>query len=92
MPFLSDTIEKIMRRLMQKFVKKEVLEEANASYRLFKVDLTYKKIILLAEQVDIGTAAKNTINSNNIPSNKKLQFRKGCLKFLSIIKILQDKS
>ena len=36
MLFLSDTI---MRRLMQTFVKKEVLEEANTAHRLYKIDL-----------------------------------------------------
>ena len=93
MPFLFDTIEKFMTRLMQKFMNKEVLEEANTACRLYKVDLTDKKIFLLAEQVDIGTAVKSTIKLNNLPYNKKLQFRKCCLEMLiSIVKKFQRRS
>ena len=89
LPFFCDTIEKIMRKPMQKFVKREVLEEANTVSSLYKADLEDKKILLLAEQVTIGTARKNTIKSNNVHSNKKLQFRKGGLEMLiSIVKKL----
>ena len=90
MPFLSDTIEKIMRRLMQNFVKKEVSEETNTAYRLQKVDLTDKKILLLAEQVIIVTAAKNTIKSNNfLPTNSNLE--KVVSEFLPFVNKLEER-
>lgn len=72
-----------MRRLGKRFVNNEVLEQANTAYRLYKVDLTDKKILLFAEQVVIG----------NMPSNKKFQFRKCCLEMLiAIVKKLQERS
>ena len=37
--FLSEAVEKIMRRLMNMFVK-EVLEEANTAYNLIKLDVS----------------------------------------------------
>ena len=54
---------------MLKFVNKEVLMEADTANRFYWVDLT-NKIILITEQVDTGTAAKDIIKSNNLPSNK----------------------
>ena len=42
LPFLSEAVEKIMRRLMNMFVK-EVLEEANTAYNLIKLDVSKKK-------------------------------------------------
>ena len=40
--FLSEAVQKIMRRLMNMFVK-EVLEEANTAYNLIKLDVSKKK-------------------------------------------------
>lgn len=62
---------------MLKFVNKEVLVEADTANRFYWVDLT-NKIILITEQVDTGTAAKDIIKSNNLPSNK------GCKNFFHL--------
>ena len=43
LPFLSEAVEKIMRRLMNMFVKEEVLEEANTAYKLIKLDVSKKR-------------------------------------------------
>ena len=34
LPFLSEVVENIVRRLINMFVKEEVLEEANTAYQI----------------------------------------------------------
>ena len=80
LPFLS--VEKIMRRLMNMFVKKEVLEEANTAYKLIKLDVSKKENLSAPQLVDCGTATKHFLKSNNLPADQKLQFKKSCVAML----------
>ena len=90
LPFLS--VEKIMRRLMNMFVKKEVLEEANTAYKLIKLDVSKKENLSAPQLVDCGTATKHFLKSNNLPADQKLQFKKSCVAMLvSIVQKLQEK-
>ena len=91
LPFLS--VEKIMRRLMNMFVKKEVLEEANTAYKLIKLDVSKKENLSAPQLVDCGTATKHFLKSNNLPADQKLQFKKSCVAMLvSIVQKLQEKN
>ena len=90
LPFLS--VEKIMRRLMNMFVKKEVLEEANTAYKLIKLDLSKKENLSASQLVDCNTATKHFLESNNLPADQKLQFIKSCVAMLaSIVQKLKEK-
>ena len=83
LPFLS--VEKIMRRLMNMFVKKEVLEEANTAYKLIKLDVSKKENLSAPQLVDCGTVTKHFLKLNNLPADQKLQFKKSSVAMLASI-------
>ena len=93
LPFLSEAVEKTMRRLTNMFVKEEVLEKANTAYRLIKLDVSKNENLLAPQLVDCGTATKHFLKSNNLLADQKLQFKKSCVAMLvSIVQKLQEKS
>ena len=93
LPFLSEAVEKIMRRLTNMFVKKEVLEEGSTAYRLIKLDVSKKENLSAPQWVDCGTGTKHFLKSNNLLADQKLQFKKSCVAMLvSIVQKLQEKS
>ena len=58
-PFLSDTLESLMRRIMGYVVRGTVLDEAAIPYQLMKIDVSFdSKSLLLVKDVKLPTATK----------------------------------
>ena len=56
MPFLSDILESILRRLMKFFILAEVIKTAATAYKLIKLDVFDKNILLPVSSVKFATA------------------------------------
>ena len=56
-PFLCDDITDLMRNLLQRVVKSNVLEAADTPCKLIAIDLKERKNILSREKLGIGIAA-----------------------------------
>ena len=72
-PFLSDSLEELLRSLMKVIVKQEVLEEASTALSLTKIDFAKSSNQLEVEQVKLGTALKQSLSSmESRPDRKEL--------------------
>ena len=56
MPFLSDLLENILRRLMKFFILAEVIKAVATAYKLLKLDVFHKNISLPVSSVKLATA------------------------------------
>lgn len=92
-PFLSDTLEGMLRKLMNDFIRKEVLREASNARKLIKVDVEKKENRLPVDMLNHGTAVKAILRSSDITEGAKHQFRKDCIVLLTkLIQKLQERS
>jgi hypothetical protein len=93
LPFLNDTLEGMLRKLLSVFIRKEVLDSASTSYKLIKLDVEKKENHLPADTIKLGTAVKSLLRSNNISEGSKHQFKKDCVQLLvQLTKKLQERS
>ena len=56
-PFLYQELEKVMRLLMQNFVKKDILTEAKSTFKLMKIDLQQSKCNERGIKIGIATSS-----------------------------------
>ena len=93
LPFLSDTLEGMMCKLMNVFIRKEVLSEACNASKLIKVDVEQKENQLPVDMLNPGTAVKAILQSKDVTEGAKHQFRKDCVVLLTkLIHKLQERS
>jgi len=57
-PFMAEELYSILWTLLEKFIKKSVLEEATTAAKLSKIDVLKKENILSPKKVDVGFACK----------------------------------
>ena len=81
-PFLYDDIGHLLRSLMNRFVKKAVLKEADTVFKLCKINVSSKESRCTYNEVDIGVAATKALNAGKLADNEKMAFRMQCLEFL----------
>ena len=81
-PFLYDDIGHLLRSLMNRFVKKAVLKEADTVFKLCKINVSSKESRCTYNEVDIGVAATKALNAGKLADNEKMAFRMECLEFL----------
>ena len=75
------------------FVLPDVIEKANTSYKLIKLDLTKEDTCLPPELIKLGTATNENLKSLHVSNEVKLKFRKDCLRFLkALAQKLQERS
>ena len=75
------------------FVLPDVIEKANTSYKLIKLDLTKEDTCLPPELIKLGTATNENLKSLHVSNEVKLKFRKDCLRFLkALVQKLQKRS
>ena len=86
MPFLSSDLETLLRNLMKKFLKSDVLEKASSTVKLLKIDLNDTGLHKSIKSLDIGFVADHEIRQleqqKSINDRDKLQFKMECKKFL----------
>ena len=63
MPFVSEILENLIRRLMKIFIWKAVIDETDSTYSLIKIDLQKQVIHLPLESVKLPTATKTLLLS-----------------------------
>ena len=82
LPFLHDELERLVRGFLKRFVKRNVLDEANTSFKLVQIDLTKPENLKTAANVDIGIAASDSLNKADAPEKDKLLFKNECRTFM----------
>lgn len=84
-PFLGDELGNIIRTLMNRFIKREVIAAADTVWKLTKIDCTDKKNHTDYKHVDVGFAADQVLRQapSSVSDLQKMVFRTGCCKFLA---------
>jgi len=84
-PFLGDELHSILRSLMARFIKDDLLKEADTALKLLKINCEDVKNQKECKKVDIGFAASATLLAapKTVSDLQKMAFRTGCCKFLA---------
>ena len=77
-PFWEETLVDLITPFMKMVVKSDVLEEANTSLKLIKIDLTKAENLLPCELIKLPTATKDLLKSSLLKSDKKRLFKNDC--------------
>ena len=84
-PFLTKSLDNVLRTLCGRFLRKDVLEGASSVYKLLKVDFKTNRVSL--DSVDLGFAIKHDVKilkkSGKLNENQLRNLRSGALEFLS---------
>ena len=85
-PFLADELERILRHLCSKFIRKNVLIGAQTTLQLLKVKLDDVKNQLPAADIDLGFGIQYELNllkrAKKVSETQLLSFRRECQQFL----------
>ena len=85
MMFLGEDLQDTCPKLMQKFVKKSILDSANTAYNLAHLDVLDTKNHRSASDVDIGFATKavltNLVKKKAVSERGVLEFKMEHVKF-----------
>ena len=65
-PFLYDDVGNLLRVLMQRFIKKSVVQMAGSVMKLVKVDVSNKQTCCTHKEVDIGVGAANALSTTKL--------------------------
>lgn len=85
LPFVADELHSILKALMVRFVKKDVLDKADTVLKLCKIQCNDAKNHMEYKRIDIGFAANAILRAapQSISDLQKMAFRKGCCTFLA---------
>lgn len=96
-PFLGEDLFNLMSSIMSRFVKADVMANANTLTKLMSLDIADTKNLAHARKVDVGFCAekllKNLVSTKKISDRAELEFRNDCRKSLqTLAEKLQEKS
>jgi len=92
-PFMYDDITDLVKSLMQRFVKANVLETANSTAKLLKIDLDDTNNLLPRQKVVLGVAAQSMLLKSKASDLQKMEVQTGCRQFLvSAVKKMFERS
>ncbi|XP_049922950.1 uncharacterized protein LOC126404033 isoform X1 [Epinephelus moara] len=92
MPFFSKDLAELIKGLLRRFIKREVLQDIS-TLQLTKLDVADKKNRHQPKHIDIGLGAESALKSSNSSELRVLQFRMDCMQGLSnIVSKVQEKS
>ena len=84
-PFLTKSLDNVLRTLCGRFLRKDVLEGASSVYKLLKVDFKTNRVSL--DSVDLGFAIKHDVKilkkSGKLNENQLCNLRPRALEFFS---------
>ena len=87
LPFITSELETLLQTLMGKFMKRAVFEGANSAYKIAKLNVLDSATHVAPSGVDIGFAAKPTLEKvykeKKISLLQVLEFRKECESMLA---------
>jgi hypothetical protein len=81
-PFLYEDIADLLRGLMKRFVKKSIMDDADSSAKLIKIDLSKKETRGTSKEVDVGVGATAALAALKLSDSEKMGFRMQCIDFL----------
>ena len=91
-PFLEEILVDLITSFMKMVVKSDVLDEANTSLKLIKIDLTKAENLLPCESIKLLTATKDLLKSSLLKNNKKWLFKNDCkAMIIAMLQKIQDK-
>lgn len=73
-PYLLTTLEELNKSLMMRFVKPQLIAEANTSHKLMNLDLEDGANLIATEKADIGYAVKTLLKNSKCSEKEKLVF------------------
>ncbi|XP_075742493.1 uncharacterized protein LOC142796217 [Rhipicephalus microplus] len=80
--FLSAALESILRSLLSRIVKREVLNASDMIAKLMKIDLNIPENAVNVAPFDVGFSAKNELRKSKLSQLAIMNFKKGCLSFV----------
>ena len=83
MPFLYDDLIGILRVLMSRYVKKDLLDIAKTGADICKIDGSSKEIRCRYKEVDLGVAATKLLTESKVSDAARMAFRMQCIEFLA---------
>ena len=100
LPFLCADLYKMVRALMDRFVKDDVMSRVSSVQQLLKIDIGLKENHKVYSKIDIGFMAEKSLKSavdqktkKKISDKELMQFRMECKEFLNkLVKIIMEKS
>ena len=60
-PFFVEVLENLLRTLLAKFIKKDVLQTACSTLKLIKIDISDKKVQKSVGDLDLGLSIKHDL-------------------------------
>ncbi|XP_063730464.1 uncharacterized protein LOC134858472 isoform X2 [Eleginops maclovinus] len=92
MPYLGKDLAELIKSLMRRFVKREVLQDITTA-QLTKLDIGDKNILMPVHCVDIGLGAEEALKDSKSSDLRILEFKRDCMQGLSsMVKKVQEKS
>ncbi|XP_063741959.1 uncharacterized protein LOC134866006 [Eleginops maclovinus] len=92
MPYLGKDLAELIKSLMRRFVKREVLQDITTA-QLTKLDIGDKNILMPVHCVDIGLGAEEALKNSKSSDLRILEFKRDCMQGLSsMVKKIQEKS
>ena len=86
-PFLASDLEKLLRDVMSRYLKTDVMTSANSYLKLVKVDPESQENTVSSSQIDVGIVTKRELNKlkeqKTISQKQKLEFEINCKAFLT---------
>ncbi|XP_048577470.1 uncharacterized protein LOC116618576 [Nematostella vectensis] len=97
LPFLVSRLQKVIQSLMKRFIKPDVLQQANSPIKLAKFDLSNKENYLDDKKVDVGFVAQAKIRKllldKKVSGLQAFQFRNEFRDFMkSVVSKLLEKT
>ena len=91
MVFVGEDLKELDRRLMKKFVKKDVLDEADSPAKLASLNLKTADNFVPEKKTDVGVAIAPLLAASNVSDFQILQLYNGAQNFLKALdeKILE---
>ena len=87
LPFVASSLEKVIRGLMKRFVKADVLQGASSAVKLLKIDFKKRENCLDVEKLDVGFVAATKLKelqaAKKISDRQTYEFRKEFQSFLT---------
>jgi hypothetical protein len=78
-PFLAQEVSKLMKSIMEIFIKKSLLPDNMSMTSILNVDVVDKKNHVLLKKVTIGFAAQTVLKNKNISTEKIEEFKQQIL-------------
>ncbi|XP_049522642.1 uncharacterized protein LOC125945108 [Dermacentor silvarum] len=83
LPFLGTALENLLRSLMSRIVRKEVMMAADSPLKLIKVDMDQPANVVATPKIDLGFATKNALRkAPKLSDLAILEFKRDCAAFV----------